>query len=142
MQAGRERVTRLKIRAEAEALRPMREQVRRLLRDSGASLEDMERFLLALNEACANIIRHGQNGTGDIAIEIRCSDSRIEACLRDRGRPISQETLRPRPPDPERPGGLGNHFMHALLDEVRLVDPGRGYVNGLCLRLNRTREEA
>jgi len=133
---------RLRIRAEAEALQPMRERIRDLLRDSGASADESERFLLALNEACANIIRHGMNGAGDIAIEIRCSDSRIEACLRDRGRPISEETLRPRPLDPERPGGLGNHFMHALLDEVRLVDPGLGYVNGLCLRLNRTREEA
>ncbi len=130
------------MRAEPEALGAMRERVARVLEGAGATDEERERLLLALNEACANIIRHGGMPSGEIAIEIRCSDRRIEACLRDRGRPITAETLRPRPPDPRRPGGLGNLFMHALMDEVQLVDPGADYVNGLRLRLYREREGA
>jgi anti-sigma regulatory factor (Ser/Thr protein kinase) len=98
----------------------LREEVRRFLLESGIGEKDAERFVLAVNEAFANIVEHAYGGRHDGEVEVRMEerDDRVEVTLRDFGRKPDPGQLRSRDLDDVRPGGLGLHFMHAGADEV------------------------
>jgi sigma-B regulation protein RsbU (phosphoserine phosphatase) len=77
---------------------------------------------VAVDEACANIIRHAYGGRTDGDIRLACSveDDRIEFTLTDRGRaPQDVARLQPRSVEEVRPGGLGMHLIRSVMDEVR-----------------------
>jgi serine/threonine-protein kinase RsbW len=87
---------------------------------AGLNLAAVDHLKLAVDEACANIIRHGYGGRTGRAIEasLRLHPDRLEIRLRDFGRKVPPESIRPRAPDPLRPGGLGVHLMHCCMDKV------------------------
>lgn len=80
----------------------------------------VDHLKLAVDEACANIIRHGYGGEAGRPIEarLRLFSDRLEIRLRDFGRKVPPDSIRPHPLDPSRPGGLGVHLMHCCMDEV------------------------
>ncbi len=82
--------------------------------------EDQRKIVLAVDEACSNIIKHAYLGDTNQTIGIFCNydDARLEICLRDRGRPVDARCVRPRNLDDIRPGGLGTHFIGSIMDEV------------------------
>jgi anti-sigma regulatory factor (Ser/Thr protein kinase) len=85
--------------------------------------EDEARFIVvAVDEACANIIRHAYEGRTDGDIRLTCSvdNDRMEFTLTDRGRaPRDVARLQPRSLEELRPGGLGMHLIRSVMDEVR-----------------------
>lgn len=85
----------------------------------GFGESDAENMARAIDEAAANVIRHTYRNRreGRLALEIRCHSDRMEFFLEDTGPKVSPETLRPRPLEEVRPGGLGMHFIRSLMDE-------------------------
>jgi anti-sigma regulatory factor (Ser/Thr protein kinase) len=78
------------------------------------------RATLAVDEACANIIRHAYEGATDkpVIITARLIDHGIEVVLRDYGKKADMEKIKSRDLDDVRPGGLGVHLMQSAMDEV------------------------
>ncbi len=86
----------------------------------GLAPDAVDHVKLAVDEACANIITHayeGQRGRPIVATFALHPD-RLEIVLRDFGKQVPPESIRPLLPDASRPGGLGVHLIHACMDQV------------------------
>jgi anti-sigma regulatory factor (Ser/Thr protein kinase) len=81
---------------------------------------EQRKIVLAVDEACANIIKHTYKGDRTQGIEILCKaeDDLLEIVLQDCGPPLDLEGIRPRDLAEIRPGGLGTHFIRNVMDEV------------------------
>jgi len=81
--------------------------------------------VIAVNEACMNIIQHGYRAdpAGEIELEFRNNDGVLEFILHDQAPTVAIEEIRPRDLDDLRPGGLGTHFIREIMDEFSHV-PG------------------
>lgn len=91
--------------------------------------EDEAQFIiLAVDEACSNVIRHAYGGRTDGEITLTCSatDDRIEFVLVDRGRSWHADLHRQRSLEEVRPGGLGMYVIRFVMDEVRYGLTERG----------------
>jgi len=121
--------------------------IRRLLADSaqraGMDGEVADELVLAVDEACQNIIRHGYRDcpNGRIELCVRRGQDRLTVELVDFAPPVQQDECRGRPLDELRPGGLGTYFMSALTDRMRYLRPPRGAGNRLALTKRLHRKE-
>ncbi|WP_330476359.1 MASE1 domain-containing protein [Terrabacter sp. C0L_2] len=102
----------LRLPAEARNLVQVRSALRRWLRESGVSDHDADEVLVACGEACANVVQHAyseQPSAGDLVVEARLDDDRLEIRVRDDGQWRAAA---------ERGGGWGLQLMSALVDDV------------------------
>ena len=101
----------------------------------------MEEMVLAIDEACQNIIRHVYPGVrdGQAELEIICKDGLLEFRLQDFGPTSDKDKIKPKRPKKLRPGGLGVFLMHEIMDEVGYlpVPPGKGNLLRLVKRIER-----
>lgn len=102
-------------------------------------------LMLAVDEACTNIIRHtyGGNTSKSIAMRVESLPDRIQVVLEDTGPPMPEGALRPRELRHEvgelKPGGLGTFFITSIMDRVVYdSEPGRG--NRLTMVKHRAKE--
>lgn len=93
-------------------------------------------IVLAVDEACANIIRHSYEGAVDkpILCEGQLEDGTISFILRDFGKKVDPSCIQSRDLGDVRPGGLGVHFMRKVMDTVEFEDCGAG---GTCLTMRK-----
>jgi sigma-B regulation protein RsbU (phosphoserine phosphatase) len=126
----------MSVPARPERLAELRARVGAALRAIGCGADTADAVIMAVNEACANIIRHGYRGdpAGAIELEIINNDREVIVRLRDYAPPVDPERLRPRNLDEPRPGGLGTHFISTLMDSCRFLPPPQGTGNLLELR--------
>ena len=79
-------------------------------------------IMLAVDEACKNVIVHAYRGdeTGEIALAIfRCEDG-IVLHLRDFAPPVDPARVMPRDLADVQPGRLGTHFIRSIMDSADL----------------------
>lgn len=88
--------------------------------DAGFSRKEARRVVLALDEACSNIIKYAYDGDPSqlITMRITVEQDRLHFQLTDRGRKADVSAIAPRRLDDIRPGGLGTHFMASVFDSV------------------------
>jgi len=89
-------------------------------------------LLLAVDEACTNVVQHAYGGEGGrIELEIEATGEGVRVTLCDWGQPFDPHSI----PDPDvtapleqRPlGGLGLFLMRQTMDKVRFdFDPEKG----------------
>ncbi len=115
--------------AKTENLCHVREQLRDIMTKELAACDKAEETLncivLAVCEACTNIIRHayGDQEPGDIILEIEKQGNSMIFRLTDFAhRKSSDEEMKSRNLDDIRPGGLGCHIINEIMDEVRLIE--------------------
>ncbi|MEX0695488.1 MAG: SpoIIE family protein phosphatase [Rhodospirillales bacterium] len=120
-----EKIFQLRVTAKANRLRLIRNAVRETASFCGFSETDTADIVLAVDEACQNVIRHayGSEGEGDIAIEIRHRPDAMILTLRDFADPVDISKIKPRDLDDLRPGGLGTHLISEVMDEVDFLPP-------------------
>lgn len=120
--------------AQPQELGAMRHRLAAALARSGVEALLRQSLVLAVDEACANIIRHAYGGPCDQRIVLRLAregdELRFE--LRDDAPCVDPGTLKPRDLDDCRPGGLGIHFIDTLMDRWSL-DPRPGGGNTLSM---------
>jgi serine/threonine-protein kinase RsbW len=94
--------------------------------EAGFSRKEARRIVLALDEACSNIIKYAYEGdpTQLINVSITVQQDKIHFQLTDTGRKPDVSTIAPRRLDDVRPGGLGTHFIRSVFDSV-VYDTGR-----------------
>jgi len=126
---------RARLPAKPEQLKKIRDAVKSVASNLYCN-EDLQReVVLAVDEACCNIIRHAYGGgDGDIVFEILQEDKHLLLRIQDFAAPIDTKQLKPRNLSDLRPGGLGLHFMRQVMDEVRFSTAPDGSGNILEMR--------
>ncbi|MGH8455078.1 MAG: ATP-binding SpoIIE family protein phosphatase, partial [Nevskiales bacterium] len=129
-QSSMQRLAEMRVLSRAESLRDLRGMVADACRTAGCGNDLVEKLVLAVDEACANVIRHAYGGRqdGEIMLSIDREHNRLLFRLRDFAESVDPGRLKPRPPKPTRPGGLGLHLIDSIMDnwELRTPDDGRG----------------
>jgi anti-sigma regulatory factor (Ser/Thr protein kinase) len=86
-------------------------------------------MVLAVDEACANVIRYAYRGDKqkEIIIYFKVFDDRLEILIKDFGEKGRPGAFKSRDLKEIRPGGLGIHFIRKVMDEVRYdISPPEG----------------
>lgn len=123
----------LRCPARAERLKDIRAAVGEAASRCGYSKEVASDIVLAVDEACQNVIRHAYGGAsgGEMIVEVRRTGDGMEVSLTDFAETVDPSTIKPRSLDDVRPGGLGTHFINEIMDEVRYLVPPGGRGNRL-----------
>ena len=89
-----------------------------------SSTESIDEVVLAVDECCANIIRHRSESLQDgrIRVEVRHMDGLVEFRLRAFCRPDDIACIKPRDLEDVRPGGLGTYIVNSVMDHVAFED--------------------
>lgn len=129
LQAVGEGLLRLRFPSRADELKGVRDAVAAVFEKIGCSAAQSRDLVLALDEACQNVIRHAYGGDpdGEITLEIRQRGDDLILLLRDFADTADPGTIKPRDLDEVRPGGLGTHLIREIMDEVDYAAaPGDG----------------
>jgi len=94
--------------------------------NAGFSKKEARKIVLAVDEACSNIIKYAYAGdtTKTISITVTNETDHISVRLIDLGRKVDVAKIAPRDLDDVRPGGLGTHFIRSAFDSV-VYDTGQ-----------------
>lgn len=136
---GEADTVRLNITSHAKSLPVVRSAAERMAQMEGFGDHEAHELALAIDEALANVIKHGYHGAPDQPISITMSTVRSEAgrrgicvLVRDRGRQVDPATIQSRDLSDIRPGGLGVHIIKSVMDDVEYTCPPDG---GMQLRM-------
>ena len=129
----------LNIVSSPKSLPIVRGAVDQMAIQEGLSKKDGHGLVLSIDEALANVIKHGYEGRHDQPVTITLApvtapDGRkgISVVVRDQGKQVDPESICGRDLDDVRPGGLGVHIIRAMMDEAEYSCPPEG---GMMLRM-------
>lgn len=130
------RLAEIRFASRPDQLPEVRSVVRKAVKTQGYIPDVANCIVLAIDEACANVIKHayGEALTGDIILEILSKSDETIFRLTDFAPPIDKKSVRSRDLEDVRPGGLGVHFIHEVMDEVEFLEPPEGVGNILEMR--------
>jgi sigma-B regulation protein RsbU (phosphoserine phosphatase) len=117
--------------ARPESLALVRRAVAGILEGLGLPAEIAGDIVLAVDEACQNVVRHayGPGNSGDMVVEVRRESGRLAVDLLDFAAPVDPSRVVSRDLDDVRPGGLGIHLIRTIMDHAEFVTPPRGAGN-------------
>ncbi len=122
----------LKVKSKTENLSIIRDFISSSAYEAGMKSDAVENIILAVDEACTNIIRHAYKSVpdGELIIKTKSTASRFVVSITDYGKSFEPEMI----PEPDlqkyyrqrRVGGLGMYLMKTLMDDVKYVSiPGK-----------------
>lgn len=116
-------------------LAQMRSMAREFLDHAGVDEMEAELIVLALDEACTNVIRYAYEGdpSRPIRLRLEVKNDQLHCTLRDYGAACDPAKIRGRELDDVRPGGLGVRIMRSAFDCVEYAPKPRG----TCLTLKK-----
>jgi serine/threonine-protein kinase RsbW len=114
--------------SEVAAISPFVDKLMPLIRKCGCAAEGESDVEIALREALANAIIHGnhENPGKHVYVRCRCKPNEISIAVKDEGRGFDTNKMT-NPTAPENIGsvhGRGIYLMKALMDEVRFEEGG------------------
>ena len=116
--------------AQAAEMRQVRAALRNALDSEDVAPELRDRLVLAVDEACTNIIRHAYSNChpGKIALRLTRERDMLSFELRDEAPAVDPTRIKPRDLSECRAGGLGVAFIDELMDAWRVqpLPGGRG----------------
>jgi anti-sigma regulatory factor (Ser/Thr protein kinase) len=127
----------LQFPARSENMCNVRQKLREVLALCSKSESVTNCIVLAVGEACMNIIQHayGKEEQGDIILEVEKQGDNMTFRLTDFAHNKTRaEQLQSRPLDEIRPGGLGCHIINEIMDDVQLVECKSGCGNVLQMK--------
>ena len=115
--------------ADPAAMFMVRALVGKISEKIGFEAEEVDKLVLAVDEACTNVIRHAyaNRDDGRIVLSFTIGLDYFEVIIRDFGSGEDPATFQGRDLDEVRPGGLGIHFIRSAVDKIEYsVPPGGG----------------
>ncbi len=102
-------------------LRLIRASIDQVCLIAGFNRLESSKIVLAVDEACSNVIRHAYQGETDKEIYIKCciENDHLKIRIIDHGIQVDPQKIKPRPLDEIRPGGLGVHLIKTVMDRVK-----------------------
>ena len=108
-------------------LADVRAQARAFLQENGFGERESELVVLALDEACTNVIRHAYaHCDKPVRLEMSSPRGKVRFVLRDYGKPCDPSKIQSRALEDIRPGGLGVHIIRQAFDSVSYQPQARG----------------
>jgi serine/threonine-protein kinase RsbW len=121
---------------EAETVGLIRSAARNMLDLFGVADDCIEDVLLALSEACTNVIEHASTDD-EYEVNLRVDDQQCEVSVRNAGSGFDASDLAGVMPDPSSARGRGVAIMRAVTDGVHFSsDPQGGTIVRLVRRLS------
>jgi len=112
---------------EPSRLAEIRKGAREFIAGAGFNDEEEARIVMALDEACTNIIRHAHEGfVKPVRLEMKWLKNRLRFVLRDYGRPLDPQTLTSQDIRITTPGGLGVFIIREVFDLVEYSPQAQG----------------
>ena len=119
--------------AESSALKTIRSDVRECLRTAGCDPTNAVDIVMAIDEACQNVIRHAYGETcdapGDLVLKVTRRGPDLEFTLRDFAPRVDPAAIAPRDLHDVRPGGLGTHLIREVMDDFEYTSAASGEGN-------------
>lgn len=122
----------LKVKSRTENLAQIRDFVGSAAAEFNIQKDVIENIILAVDEACTNIIKHAYKYSpdGEIIVKIKPAKSKFVISIVDNGITFEPDKV----PEPDlqkyyrqrRVGGLGIYLMKTLMDDVKFLSkPGK-----------------
>ncbi|MCP4492620.1 MAG: ATP-binding protein [Gammaproteobacteria bacterium] len=110
--------------AQPSSLHDIRQQVENVLKPLGLHYEEWHPLVLAVDEACTNVIRHTYHFDSSRQIELKIiwRDNTLVFRLCDDGNSVDPKKMLAKRLNQAKPGGLGLHFIHEIMDKTTLID--------------------
>jgi len=137
MQAhGPEVLLKRRFPARPENMREIRSLLRSALDNAGVETAIRDKLVLAVDEACCNVIRHayGPGHSGDIDLRVTSEAGKLEFRLLDSAPAVDPDCVRAKPLGECRSGGLGVALIEAVMDDWNLQGLPDGKGNRLIMR--------
>lgn len=111
---------RLQVRSHPENLKHIRHVMAEALCASKVSKKESGHIILAVDEACSNIIRHSyqNNYTRKIDLTVKRGSDRVTILITDDGIKFDLNSVKPRNIHEIKPGGLGIYIMRQVMDKI------------------------
>ncbi len=124
----------VRVRSHPQYLSLIRDVTVRFCSICGLAEEVTADLRLAVDEACANVIKHAYRGDTSqrIVVKYAATGGDLRITIEDTGEKVRPELMQGRDLDDIRPGGLGLHFIKRVFDSVT-YDPKRKKGNRLLL---------
>lgn len=133
-----EQLFEIRFPAKPERLCLVRALVKRAAEVCGCNENLGEKLVIAVNEACMNVIQHAykEQEQGEIVMQINNNDSQILFRIMDFARPVDLSSVESRDLEDVRPGGLGVHFIREIMDDCKMGHLERGSGNYIEMKKN------
>ncbi len=129
------RLERIHLLSRADMLKPLRKFVRLLAKKQGCSEGNLDCLVMAVNEACMNVIQHAYNDNDEeIIVEFWKEKEDILIKIIDFAEAVDINSIKSRDLEDIRPGGLGVHIIHKVMDSVVYKNNSGGTGNVLEMR--------
>jgi len=111
------------ITSDPQLLAVVRAAVAKVCELAGYSDEVSQKIVLAVDEACTNVIKHAYKGRKGqpIDLEFRLGNRNLGITIQDHGEPAEKSKLKSRDLKEIRPGGLGVYLIKSTMDRVKYV---------------------
>jgi len=112
---------RIAVHSDVRYLSAIRTMIREATELAGLDRGETSEVELAVTEGCANVIRHCYENCPDEQIDLTLTfrDEHFEIRIDDYGEFVDPVHIKSRDLDDVKPGGLGVHLMHNVMDEVK-----------------------
>ena len=128
----KEKENELRVKSKTENLSLIRDFVSDKALDAGLPVAVVEKIMLAVDEACTNIIKHAYKSSpeGEITLNVEYDEEKFTITIIDYGKSFNPESI----PQPDlqkyyrehKVGGLGIYLMKSLMDDVKYTSiPGK-----------------
>ncbi len=130
-----ERILHLEFDARADNLKAIRPQVDETAVAEGFDEKTADQLVLAIDEACSNVIRHAyEHKPGPVILNIYREDGQLVFVLEDFAECIDCSSIKPRELDEVRPGGLGINLIDQIMDSWEFANATDGKGNLLVMK--------
>lgn len=119
----------INVTSHPENLKRIRKVMREILVQTGFSKKESGFVVLAIDEACSNIIRHGYKNDyhRKIDLTVRLEKNRLIISIMDDGVRFDETLIKTRDVDDIKPGGLGIYIIHQVMDSVEYSRTHEGF---------------
>ena len=130
------RLERIHLLSRADKLQPLRNFVRELAAQQGCCEENLDCMVMAINEACMNVMQHAYGGRedGEIIVEFWKDKGELLVRIYDFAEKVDLKGIKSRDLNEVRPGGLGVHIIHQVMDSVEYKNQTDSVGNVLEMR--------
>lgn len=120
---------RINIVSHPENLKRIRNQMKDITSRAGFSQKDSGIIILAVDEACSNIIKHGYDNDHNRKIDLTVSleTDRLIISIIDNGIKFDINEIEPEDQSRLKPGGLGLFIIKQVMDKVEYGSTSQGY---------------
>lgn len=117
------------IKSHPENLKVIRKEMKEILSKTELSKEDSGCIILAIDEACSNIIKHGYKNDYNqkIDLNIKLETNLLTISIIDNGISFDKNSIETRDIDEIKPGGLGIYIITQVMDRVEYTRTPEGF---------------